>query len=81
MTHVRANMEHSGLGGDENGISYLDDAYDKFGLLLREQGYFQEAETLENKVLDIRNRLLGVEHLDTIKGMAHLAARYYYLGK
>jgi hypothetical protein len=34
VTHVRANMEHSRSESNENGVSYLDDAYDKFGMLL-----------------------------------------------
>jgi tetratricopeptide (TPR) repeat protein len=81
VTHVRANMEHSRSECNENGISYLDDAYEKFGMLLQKQGYFKEAETLKNKVLDTRNRILGVEHLDTIRAMSSLALTYTSLGK
>jgi len=81
ITHIRANMEHSKSESNENGVSYLDDAYDKFGTLLHEQGYFKEAKTLDNKVLDTRNRILGVEHLDTIRAMENLAATYQNLGK
>jgi len=81
VTHIRANMEHSRSESDENGDSYLDDAYDKFGMLLQEQGYFKEAETLRHRVLDMRNRILGVEHTDTIRAMANLAATYQDLGK
>jgi tetratricopeptide (TPR) repeat protein len=80
-THIRANMKHSRSESNENGVSYLDDAYDKFGMLLQEQGYFKEAEMLENKVVDTRNRILGVEHPDTIRAMANLAAIYQHLGK
>ena len=74
VTHVRANMECSRSGSNQKGIDYLDDAYAKFGDLLRKQGYIKEAEILQIKVLDIRNRILGVEHPDTIKAMASLAA-------
>ena len=81
MTHVRANIEYSRSESEENGISYLDDAYDKFGMLLQEQGYFKEAETLENKVLETRNRILGVEYTDTIRAMGILALTYQYMGK
>ena len=81
VTHIRANMEYSTSECNENGVSYFDDAYDKFGLLLQEQGYFKEAETLENKVLDTRQRILGVEHPDTIRAMANLAITYGSLGK
>ena len=81
VTHIRANMEHSRSESNENGASYLDDAYDKFGVLLQEQGYFQEAKTLKNKVLDTRKRILGVEHPDTIRAKVNLAVTYQYLGK
>ena len=53
VTHIRANMEHYRSESDENSISYFDDAYDKFGMLFQEQGYFKEAETLEDKVMEI----------------------------
>jgi hypothetical protein len=33
------------------------------------------------QVLDARNRILGVEHPDTIRAMANLAATYQNLGK
>jgi len=81
ITHVRANMEHSRSESDQNDVNYLDDAYAKFGRLLREQGYFKEAETLENEVLHTRNRILGVEHPNTIFAMENLAATYGHLGK
>ena len=81
VTHVRANMEHSRSENNENGVCYLDDAYETFGMLLQEQGYFKEAEALEKKVLDMRNRILGVEHPETIRAMANLASTYRHLGK
>ena len=36
----------------------------------------KEAEKLEIEVLDGRNRILGVEHPDTIRAMANLASTY-----
>jgi tetratricopeptide (TPR) repeat protein len=81
VTHVRANMEYFKSEGSQNIVSYMDDACEKFGRLLWEQGFFKEAETLENKVLDTRNRILGVEHPDTTTAMANLAATYRNLGK
>ena len=33
------------------------------------------------QVLDARNRILGVEHPDTIGAMANLATTYQHLGK
>jgi hypothetical protein len=50
-------------------------------MLLHEQGYFKEAEALENEVLDTRSRILGVKHPDTIRAMENLAATYRKLGK
>jgi hypothetical protein len=81
VTHVRANMEYFKSEGNETVISYMDDAYEKFGRLLREQGYSKEAETLEIEVLDERTKILGVEHLDTIIAMANLASTNGDLGK
>ena len=78
VTHVRANMEYF---KSEGNISYMDDAYAKFGRLLREQGYSKEAESLEIKVLDRRSKMLGVEHPDTISAMGSLAHSYRDLGK
>jgi len=81
VAHVRANMEYFESEGNQNIVSYMDDAYVKFGRLLQEQGYFKEAEILQNKVLDTRNKILGVEHLDTIRAMASLAWTNRDLGK
>ena len=80
-THVRANMEYFKSEGKENIISYIDDAYAKFGRLLQEQGFTKEAELLQSKVLDERSKLLGVEHPDTIFAMASLASTNGDLGK
>ena len=69
------------MEGNQNIVSYMDDAFAKFGRLLREQGYFKEAGNLENQVLDTRSKILGVEHPDTISAMEHLGATYVALGK
>ena len=53
VTHVRANMEYVKSEGNQKIISYIDDAYAKFGTLLMEQGYSKEAETLKIKVLNL----------------------------
>ena len=81
VTHVKANMEYSKTEGNQNIVSYMDDAYAKFGRLLQEQGYFNEAEILANEVLGARNKILGVEHSHTIHAMADLAVIYQDLGK
>ena len=44
-----------------------------------ELGKYTEAEKLEIKVLDARNRILGVEHPDTIQAMGNLAGTYHKL--
>ena len=69
VTHVRANMEHSRSENNKSIVSYLDDASENFLLLLLEQGYLKEAETLGIQVLDTRKKVLGVEHPDTISVM------------
>ena len=81
VTHVRENMEHIKSEGDQNIVSYMDDAYEKFGMLLSEQGYSKEAETLQIKVLDERNNNLGVKHPNTLDAMGNLAGTYHNLGK
>ena len=81
VTHVRANMEYSRSESNQKDISYLDDAYAKFGDLLQKQGYTKEAEILQIKVLDTRNKILGVEHPDTIRAMASIASTNRDLGK
>ena len=81
VTHVRANMECSRSENNESIVSYLDDASENFLLLLWEQGYLKEAETLGIQVLDTRKKVLGVEHPDTIRTMGNLAGTYQCLGK
>ena len=43
VTHVRENMQYRTTESQEAGDSYFDDAYERFGLLLLEQGYPSEA--------------------------------------
>ena len=44
-------------------------------------GEFTEAEKLKIQVPDARNRILGVQHPDTIYALANLAITYKHLGK
>jgi len=81
VTHLRANMQYMKSEGNQNIVSYMDDAFAKFGRLFREQGHFQEAETLEDKVLDTRSKILGVEHQHTMGAMTNIAETYQCLGK
>jgi hypothetical protein len=40
------------------------------------QGKWNEAEQLEVQVLDMRKKLLGAEHPDTLMSMGNLASTY-----
>jgi hypothetical protein len=40
------------------------------------QGKWNEAEQLEVQVMDMRKKLLGAEHPDTLTSMANLASTY-----
>ena len=73
VTHVRKDIQYTS--------NYFDDAYEKFGWLLREQGYSNEAEKLEIQVLNARKKILGEEHPDTILAIENLASTYSDLGK
>ena len=50
-------------------------------LTYRHLGKYTDAEKLDIQVLDASNRILGVEHPDTIHAMANLASTYQHLGK
>ena len=69
-------MEHSRLQSNKNVVSYLDDAYEKFGMPLQEQGCLKEAETSEDKGLETRNIILGVQYPNTITAIANLTSTY-----
>ena len=81
VTHLRANIQHSVMPKKKMVDRYFDDAYEKFGRLLKEQGYDSEAEKLQIQVLDARSRTLGEEHESTISAMSNLASTYGGLGK
>ena len=81
VTHVRANIQHSVMKEKKMVDRYFDDAYSKFGRMLREQGYDKEAEQFQIQVLDERSRTLGEEHPDTINAINDLACTYWNLGK
>ena len=48
-----------------------------FGML----GRWNEAEQLEIRVMDMRKKLLGAEHRDTLTSMANLASTYRNQGR
>jgi tetratricopeptide (TPR) repeat protein len=80
VTHVRANMQQSITDKHQKNDQYFDDTHEKFGWLLREQGYSTEAQELDVQVLDARERVLGIEHIDTMRAMANIARNYADLG-
>jgi uncharacterized protein YpmB len=47
----------------------------------RSEGQLKEAEELKAQVLDIRKRVLGLEHPDTLTSMANLASTYSAQGQ
>ena len=81
VNHLRANIQHSVVAKKEMVGSYFDDAHEKFGKMLEEQGYNSEAEKFLILVLEARTRTLGEDHLATIRAMSHLANTYTSLGK
>jgi hypothetical protein len=81
VTHLRANTQHSVMAKKEMVERYLDDAHEKFGRLLMEQGYYSEAEKFQIQLLDARSRTLGEEHPATISAMSSIAITYKSLGK
>ena len=81
VTHLRANIQHSVMAKKEMVDNYFDDAHEKFGRMLSEQGYADEAEKFQIQVLDVRSRTLGEEHPDTMRAMGDLAISYRSLGK
>lgn len=49
--------------------------------IYHDQGRWDEAEKLKEKVLEVRIRLLGEEHPHTLEATANLAATYQSLGR
>ena len=72
--HIKANESH----GSQMGLTkkYYDDKWGKFIFVIKEIGDWKHAEKLEVQMLDMRKKLLGGEHPDTLKTMANLARTY-----
>ena len=81
VIHVRANIQHSVMAKKEMVERDFNDANEKIGRLLREQGYTSEAAEFQIQVLDKRSRTLGEKHVSTISAMGDLASTYERLGK
>jgi Tetratricopeptide repeat len=77
--HIKANELH----GIQMGLirQYYDDKFSNFAFVLWENGDWVTAEQLELQVMDIRKKLLGLEHPDTLSSMGNLASTYYNQGR
>ena len=60
---------------------YYDDKYSKFALVMSENGDWNNAEQLQIQVFDMRKKLLGADHPDTITSMTDLARTYFSQGR
>ena len=60
---------------------YYDDKWNNYIFVLKEIGDWKHAEQLGVQVLDMRKKLLGAEHPDTLTSMAGLAGIYSSQGK
>ena len=78
-SHIKANELYS----SEMGLTkqYYDDKYNNFKFVMEEIGDWNNSEQLAMQVLDMRKKLLGTKHPDTLKSMEDLARKYHYQGK
>jgi tetratricopeptide (TPR) repeat protein len=72
--HIKASYIDSQV---QISIPYHDDQYTKFGLVLWENRFLEDAEKLQVQVMETRIHILGVEHPDTLGSMNALALTYY----
>src|SRR6202034_1033604 len=79
LPHITANEQYANEVGAPQ--TYDDFQMAKFALVFYENGYWNESEKLEVDVMDLRKRLLGAEHPDTLKSMANLATTYWQQGR
>ncbi|KAF8808855.1 hypothetical protein BYT27DRAFT_7188341 [Phlegmacium glaucopus] len=77
--HIKANEFH----GREIGLikQYYDDKWVNFALAMGENGDWENAEQLEVEAMDMRMKVLGAEHPDTLNSMANLASTYRRQGR
>ena len=77
--HIKANKLYERQMGLTK--QYYDDEWINFALVLKENGDLNSAEQLEVQVTDMRKKLLGTEHPDTLTSMANLARTYRNQGR
>ena len=56
---------------------YHDDKYTNFEQVMRKSGDWNTAEQLNIQIIEMRKRVLGADHLDTILSMANLGTTYW----
>ena len=77
--HIKANQLHEMQIGSIR--EYYDDKLSKFALALGENGDFNNAEQLKIQVMEMRTKLLGAEHPDTLSSVGNLACTYRDQGR
>ena len=77
--HIKANESH----GSQMGLTktYYDDKWNNFIFVIREIGDWKHAAQLGVQALEMRKKLLGTEHRDTLISMGNLASTYSRQGK
>jgi Tetratricopeptide repeat len=77
--HIKAHQ----LYGTQMGLTeqYYDDKWASFAAVIKENGDWNNAEQLECQVMEMRMKLLGAEHPDTLTSMANIAVTYRKQGK
>ena len=77
--HIKANMLYERQMGLMK--QYYDDKWNNFALVLGENGDFNNTEELKVQVMDMRKKLLGAEHPDTLTSMGNLASTHRNQGR
>jgi predicted RNA-binding protein Jag len=77
--HIKMVMIHEWQMGHIR--EYYDDKWVNFALVLSENGDLNNAEQLEFEVMEMRKKLLGAEHPDTLTAIGNLASTYMHQGR
>ncbi|KAI9775398.1 MAG: hypothetical protein M1839_001253 [Geoglossum umbratile] len=77
--HISAYRERS-AGAKVPKLCNYDECM-SYQLVFLENGYLKEAEELGAQATEVGKRILGLEHPDTLRGMANLASTYRHQGR
>jgi Tetratricopeptide repeat len=77
--HIKANELHEIQIGLIR--QYYDDKFSNFAFVLWESGDWDTAEQLQKKIIEMRKKLLGQEHPDTLSSIGSLASTYSDQGR